>query len=123
MCNWTLIPDGADSVTDLVSVIFVHHFISKWNDDFLIRGDSMLTKLEKRILKSAYNRNHTPPSAWIKLDEIVLDIPNAPYATICCACCSLRTSGYLDECIGCLDGNMVIHLSQRRTLASHRKKS
>lgn len=83
----------------------------------------MLTKLEKRILKSASSKNHTPPFAWIKLDEIVVDLPKASYATICCACCRLHTNGYLDECIGCLDGSLVIHLSQRGALASHRKKS
>ena len=71
----------------------------------------MLTTLEKQILKSALKNPDAPPSAWIKLDEIITKIPNTPYDAVCCACCSLHTEGYLDECIRCLDGSMMIHLS------------
>lgn len=73
----------------------------------------MLTTLEKQILKSALKYNQTAPSVWIKLDDIIADIPNTPYGAASCACCGLHTDGYLDECIRCLDGRMIIHLSLR----------
>jgi len=74
-------------------------------------GECMLTSLEKQILKSAIRYNHADLFAWIKLDEIVKDINKVPYGAVCCACCNLRANGYFDECISCLDGKMLIHLS------------
>lgn len=78
----------------------------------------MLTTLEKQILKSALKYNHIDPFAWIKLDEIITDFPNVQYGAVCCACCSLRADGYFDECIRCLDGKMIIHLSLRGSALS-----
>lgn len=80
----------------------------------------MLTSLEKQILKSARKHNHADSFAWIKVDEIIKDVHNVPYGVACCACCSLRANGYLDECIRCLDGEMIIHLSE--TGAHYHKK-